>query len=82
MSRSAMSAVATSCTALPDFQPCEQVVIIVFPNVDIPPGSSIASADILFDVDEVRPGQSDADTTIVICKCTSFGALLSSSSGF
>ena len=77
-----MSAAATSCTALPDFQPCEQVVIIVFPNVDIPPGSSIASADILFDVDEVRPGQSDADTTIVICKCTSFGALLSSSSGF
>ena len=77
-----MPAIATSCTALPEFPPCEQVVIIVFPNVDIPPGSSIASADILFDVDEVRPGQSDADTTIVICKCTSFGALLSSSAGF
>ena len=77
-----MPAVATSYTALPEFPPCEQVVIIVFPNVEIPAGAPVMSASILFDVDEVRPGQSDADTTIVICKCTSVSALLSSSSGF
>ena len=40
----------------------EQVVGIVFPSVDIVPGGTIMSAYILFDVDEVRPGQSDADT--------------------
>ena len=44
----------------------QQVVIIVFPGVDIPPGASIATADVIFDVDEVRPGQSDADCTIAV----------------
>jgi len=44
----------------------QQIVLLVFPAVGIPPGSSIASASILFDIDEVRPGQSDADCTIAI----------------
>ena len=66
MSRSAMPAIATSCTALPEFPPCEQVVIIVFPNVEIPAGAPVMSASILFDVDEVRPGQSDDDCLISI----------------
>ena len=43
-----------------------QVVAISFPNVVIAPGSVIASADILFDVDEVRPGQSDQKVSITI----------------
>ena len=61
-----MPAVATSYTALPEFPPCEQVVIIVFPNVEIPAGAPVMSASILFDVDEVRPGQSDDDCLISI----------------
>lgn len=44
----------------------QQVVMVVFPNVGIAPGASIASASVIFDVDEVRPGQSDADVTIAI----------------
>jgi hypothetical protein len=43
-----------------------QVVSISFPDVSIAPGSVIASADILFDVDEVRPGQSDQKVSITI----------------
>ena len=44
----------------------EQVVGVVFPSVDIPPGVTIAAANVIFDVDEVRPGQSDAVTTATI----------------
>ncbi len=44
----------------------EQVVGIVFPSVNVPPGASITSAQVLFDIDEVRPGQSDLPVTITI----------------
>ena len=44
----------------------EQVVGITFPSVDIAPGDTLTNAYILFDIDEVRPGQSDADTTVSI----------------
>ena len=44
----------------------QQVVMVVFPNVEIPAGATIASASVIFDVDEVRPGQSDADVTIAL----------------
>ena len=44
----------------------EQLVGIVFPSVDIGSGSILDSAYVLFDVDEVRPGQSDADCLITI----------------
>ena len=44
----------------------EQVVLVMFPTADVPAGATIASAQILFDIDEVRPGQSDQDCTISI----------------
>ena len=44
----------------------EQLVGIVFPSVDIGAGSILDSAYVLFDVDEVRPGQSDVDCLITI----------------
>jgi hypothetical protein len=44
----------------------EQVVAIRFPDVDVPAGATVTSAIISFDVDEVRPGQSDADVTVSI----------------
>lgn len=44
----------------------EQVVLVMFPTTDVPAGAIIASARILFDIDEVRPGQSDQDCTISI----------------
>ena len=44
----------------------EQVVLIVFPAVTVPARATITHAQVLFDVDEVRPGQSDAETTITI----------------
>jgi hypothetical protein len=44
----------------------EQVIVICFPNVLIESTDSVSSAFVLFDIDEVRPGQSDADTTINI----------------
>jgi hypothetical protein len=43
-----------------------QVVAIRFPSVAIAPGSTIATANIMFDVDEVRPGQSDQKVSITI----------------
>ena len=43
-----------------------QVVAISFPSVDIAPGTTIGTASILFDVDEVRPGQSDQKVSITI----------------
>ena len=44
----------------------EQVVSVVFPAVNVPPGATVTAANVIFDVDEVRPGQSDADVTISI----------------
>ena len=44
----------------------EQVVGITFPGVTVPAGAYIAAASILFDVDEVRPGQSDQPVTMNI----------------
>ena len=44
----------------------EQVVGIVFPSVPVPAGVTVTAAYVLFDVDEVRPGASDADVTISI----------------
>ena len=44
----------------------EQVVGITFPSVNIPQGDIVTSAYVLFDVDEVRPGQSDATTSVSI----------------
>lgn len=44
----------------------EQVVLITFPNVDAPVTASVTNAYILFDVDEVRPGRSDAPVTVAI----------------
>jgi len=44
----------------------QQIVLIVFPNVLVEATDQISSAWIIFDIDEVRPGQSDADTTINI----------------
>ena len=38
----------------------------MFPSVDIGAGSILDSAYVLFDVDEVRPGQSDVDCLITI----------------
>eukprot|EP01043_Picozoa_sp_COSAG02_P096180 COSAG02_NODE_32489_length_515_cov_1.040865_1_plen_153_part_01 len=43
-----------------------QVVAIRFPSVDLAPGTTIGTASILFDVDEVRPGQSDQKVSITI----------------
>ena len=43
-----------------------QVVAIRFPSVSIAPGTTIGTASILFDVDEVRPGQSDQKVSITI----------------
>lgn len=44
----------------------EQVVLVVFPACPIPAGALVTSASIVFDVDEVRPGQSDVDMTASI----------------
>ena len=44
----------------------EQIVAIVFPSVAIEAGTAIPNAYVLFDVDEVRPGQSDQSTTVNI----------------
>jgi hypothetical protein len=44
----------------------EQVVAVRFPSVNIPANAVVISATITFDVDEVRPGQSDADVTVNI----------------
>jgi hypothetical protein len=44
----------------------QQIVGIVFPSVSVPQGSNVASAAVVFEVDEVRPGQSDQDVTISI----------------
>jgi len=44
----------------------EQVVGLVFPAVNVPPGATVTAANVIFDVDEVRPGASDADVTISI----------------
>jgi hypothetical protein len=44
----------------------EQIVVIVFPGVSIPAGAIVTEASILFDVDEIRPGQSEAGCTINI----------------
>ena len=44
----------------------EQVVGIIFPSVPVPAGVVVNDAYVLFDVDEVRPGASDADVTISI----------------
>jgi hypothetical protein len=44
----------------------EQVVGIYFPEVHIAPGTVIDTASIVFDVDEVRPGQSDQKVMISI----------------
>merc|ERR550514_1427986 len=55
---------AASVTGRPDGS--EQVVGITFPSVDLPPGALMLSANVLFDVDEVRPGQSDQSVTVSI----------------
>jgi hypothetical protein len=44
----------------------EQVVGIRFPDVAVSPGASIASAYVLFKVDEVNSGQSDQPCTVNI----------------
>ena len=44
----------------------EQLIVIIFPSVSLPPQGQVVAASILFDVDEVRPGQSDVPTTIAI----------------
>ena len=44
----------------------EQVVGIRFPSVGVPAGVTVTDAYVLFDVDEVRPGASDADVTISV----------------
>ena len=44
----------------------EQVVLLVFPAVTVPAGATVIHAQVLFDIDEVKPGQSDVDTTITI----------------
>jgi len=44
----------------------EQIVSVVFPSVLIEPGSRVTEAIVEFDIDEVRPGQSDQDVTISI----------------
>lgn len=44
----------------------EQVVGIRFPSVPVPPHAHITEAHILFDTDEIRPGQSDQPVTIAI----------------
>ena len=38
----------------------------MFPSVDIAPSDALTSCVVLFDVDEVRPGQSDQETMISI----------------
>lgn len=43
-----------------------QVVAIRFPSIDLAPGTTVRTASILFDVDEVRPGQSDQKVSITI----------------
>ena len=43
-----------------------QVVAVVFPGVGLPAGSSTVWAAVSFQVDEVRPGQSDQDVTVSI----------------
>jgi hypothetical protein len=44
----------------------KQIVGITFPSVPLGKSSSAVYAAVLFDVDEVRPGQSDQDVTISI----------------
>ena len=44
----------------------EQVVAVRFPSVMIPANAAVTKAVVMFDVDEVRPGQSDVDVTINI----------------
>ena len=43
-----------------------QVVAVVFPGVGLSAGSSTVWAAVSFQVDEVRPGQSDVDVSIAI----------------
>jgi type IV pilus assembly protein PilY1 len=49
-----------------DGEDTQQIVGVVFPGVTVPQGSSVTRASVVFEVDEVRPGQSDADVTISI----------------
>lgn len=51
------------------------MILIVFAECPVPAGALIASASILFDIDEVRPGQSDADFTCSISGQTGNAAL-------
>ena len=44
----------------------EQILAIVFPGVTIPAGALVTDARMLFDIDEVNPGASDADCSISI----------------
>ena len=44
----------------------EQVVAVVFPSVNVPAGATVTAANVIFDVDEVRPGQSDGSVTVAI----------------
>ena len=44
----------------------EQIVAIVFPSVTIASGAMVTAAQVMFLVDEVRPGQSEVDVTINI----------------
>jgi hypothetical protein len=44
----------------------KQLVGITFPTVDIAPGSTVESAFILFELDEIRPGQTDAPMSVLI----------------
>jgi hypothetical protein len=43
-----------------------QIVGITFPSVDLSPNSNAVWASVVFDIDEVRPGQSDVDVTVSI----------------
>ena len=44
----------------------EQIVGVRFPSVAVPPRAEISQAHILFDTDEIRPGQSDAKVVVRI----------------
>ena len=44
----------------------EQVVGVFFPNVMVPPRATVLSASVLFEVDELRYGSSNADVTIAV----------------
>jgi hypothetical protein len=60
----------------------EQLVAVRFPSVDIPAGSTIINAVIGFDVDEIRPGQSDVDVTIsVAAEKSTASAVISANDG-